>query len=51
MKKYKYPTVTVRVPEKHREMLDELKSKYYLNISRLFRDIIETTYNEITKNE
>ena len=50
MKTQKYPTITVRVSPKHRQMADELKNHYYLNISKIFRDTIESIYLRM-KNE
>ena len=48
-KTYKYPTLTVRISQKHREMLDEIKNKYYINISKIFRDTIEKVYRGAKK--
>jgi len=51
MKAYKYPTITVRVSPKHRQMVDELKNKHYLNISKIFRDTIESLYNKVNHDK
>lgn len=46
MKKNKFPTITVRVTDKQRDMIDVLKSNHYVNISKMFRDFIEKIYKE-----
>lgn len=46
MKKNKFPTITVRVTQTQRVMIDVLKNRYYINVSKAFRDFIEKLYNE-----
>jgi len=52
MKKYKeYPTLTVRVSAEHKKMISELKDKYYINVSKIFRDTVEDIYKRVKNDE
>ena len=45
----KYPTITMRVSQEDKAIIRELKEKYYISISKMFRDKIREFYNEIKK--
>ena len=45
-KRYRYPTLTISISENHRKMYEKLKNKYYVNMSKIFRDTIENVYKK-----
>ena len=45
----RYPTITLRISPEERRMIDELRDKYYISISKMFRENIKECYQKVVK--